>query len=202
MKTTICCIVLAMLFSNCSKMAETVIDKGLSPNTGPSKFIQYTIQKGNQYSDQGIYEPIETGELKFAVKFDSSAIYETKIPQNQYDINKLFGFSDNNADHHQYSARVGWAWNDNALRLYAYVYNQGIRESKEIGTIAIGSIANCSIKVDGSQYIFKINELQVEMPRLSVTEKAKGYQLYPYFGGDEAAPHPINIWIRMIDEAK
>src|SRR5688572_1606016 len=138
MKTTICCIVLAMLFSNCNKMAETVIDKGLSPNTDPSKFIQYTIQKGNQYSDQGIYAPIETGELKFAVKFDSSAIYETKIPQNQYDINKLFGFSDNNADHHQYSARVGWAWNDNALRLYAYVYNQGVRESREIGTIAIG----------------------------------------------------------------
>ncbi|MGZ5189882.1 MAG: hypothetical protein ACXWCZ_02620 [Flavisolibacter sp.] len=202
MKATIYCIALTMLFSSCSKMAETVLDKGLSINTNPSKFIQYTIQKGNQFSDQSIYAPIETAELKFAVKFDSSAIYKTISAENQYDINKLFGFSDNNAEHHQYSARIGWGWSDNSLRLYAYVYNQGIRESKEIGTIAVGSTANCSIKVQGKQYVFKVNELKVEMPRLSETERASGYQLYPYFGGDETAPHLINIWIRMIDEAK
>ena len=202
MKATIFCIAVAMLFTSCNKMAETVLDKGLSTNTNPSKFIQYSIKQGNQYCDQSMYVPVETSEMKFEVKFDSSAMYKTKLEENQYDINKLFGFSDNNAEHHQYSARIGWAWNDNALRLYAYVYNQGIRESKEIGTIAIGSIANCSIKVEGNLYIFKVNSLQVEMPRLSETKKAIGYQLYPYFGGDEAAPHPIHIWIRMIDEAK
>jgi hypothetical protein len=34
------------------------------------------------------------------------------------------------------------------------------------------------------------------MPRLASTRKAKGYQLYPYFGGDEVAPHLINIWVK------
>ena len=198
MKATIFCIAVAMLFSSCSKMAETVLDKGLSPNNDPSQFIQYTIQQGKQYCDQTAYIPIETNEVKFAVKFDSSAIYHTKLAENQYDINKLFGFSDNNADHHQYSARIGWGWSDNALRLYAYVYNQGVRDSKELGTIAIDTEANCSIRVKGDVYVFTANELSVEMPRLSTGDKAKGYQLYPYFGGDEVAPHKINIWIRTL----
>jgi hypothetical protein len=34
------------------------------------------------------------------------------------------------------------------------------------------------------------------MPRAAATVKAKGYRLYPYFGGDETAPHDITISIR------
>jgi hypothetical protein len=34
------------------------------------------------------------------------------------------------------------------------------------------------------------------MPRKSTTIKAVGYKLYPYFGGDELAPHPVSIWIK------
>jgi hypothetical protein len=37
------------------------------------------------------------------------------------------------------------------------------------------------------------------MSRTAATEKAKGYRLYPYFGGDELAPHQINIWIKNLD---
>jgi hypothetical protein len=202
MKATIFYIAVVMLFTSCKKMTETVLDKGLYTDHLPSKFIEYNIQQGNQFCDQSEYVPVEISEMNFAVRFDSSAIYQTIIPENQYDINKLFGFSDNNAEHHQYSARIGWAWNDNALRLYAYVYNKGIRHSKEIGMIPIGKTANCSIKIEGNLYLFTVNDTKLEMPRLSTTEKARGYQLYPYFGGNETAPHPINIWIRMIDEAK
>jgi hypothetical protein len=41
-----------------------------------------------------------------------------------------------------------------------------------------------------------VNGITTQLPRLATTEKAKGYQLYPYFGGDEAAPHQVNIWIK------
>ncbi|MEO5783498.1 MAG: hypothetical protein ABIQ07_09520 [Ginsengibacter sp.] len=34
------------------------------------------------------------------------------------------------------------------------------------------------------------------LPRTSTTAKAIGYKLYPYFGGDETAPHEIDIWIK------
>jgi hypothetical protein len=197
MKATILCIAVAMLFASCSKMADTVIDKVSTPNNS-SGFTKYTIRQGNQYCDESGYAAVETSEMKFIVKFDSSAIYETKLPENQNDINKLFGFSDNNADHHQFSARIGWRWNDRALRLFAYVYNNGVMTSNEISSVKIGDEINCSIRVAANNYVFRVNETSSTMPRASTTENAKGYQLYPYFGGDETAPHEINIWIKQI----
>src|SRR5207237_2688590 len=104
MKATTLCIVVAMLFASCRKLTDVVIDKVSTP-TNSSGFIKYTIRQGNQYCDQSGFAAVETSEMKFVVKFDSSPIYQTKFSENQYDINKLFGFSDNNADHHQFSAR-------------------------------------------------------------------------------------------------
>jgi hypothetical protein len=34
------------------------------------------------------------------------------------------------------------------------------------------------------------------MPRKSPLPRARGYKLFPYFGGQEAAPHAVRIWIR------
>ena len=134
--------------------------------------------------------------MKFTVRFDSSAIYQTTDRENQYDINKLYGFSDNNMDHHQYSARFGWRWSDGALRLFAYVYNEGKVESKELSAVNIGEEIHCSIKVQSDTYLFSLNNQLTEMPRKSTTLTGKGYQLYPYFGGDELAPHEVDIWIK------
>lgn len=185
-------------FVSCSKMTEAIVDKTSTSNTPPGQFTRYTIEKGNQYCNGNNYKPVEISELRFVVKFDSSAIYETRLAENQYDINKLYGFSDNNADHHQYSARFGWRWSGNALRLFAYIYNKGVVTSKELTTVAIGEENNCSIKVTSTNYVFTVNEITGQLPRMATTEKAEGYQLYPYFGGDEVAPHRINIWIKNL----
>jgi hypothetical protein len=185
----------ALLLASCKKMAETIIDKG---NSGSGNFLKYSIRQGQQYCDQNSFRLVETSEMKFVVKFDSSAIYQTQSAENQYDINKLYGFSDNNTDHHQYSARFGWRWSENALRLFAYVYNEGAVSSMELTTIAIGVETTCSIKVTPTSYLFTVNGATQPMPRMASTEKGKGYQLYPYFGGDELAPHDINIWIKNI----
>lgn len=188
----------AVLFlSGCKKAAEAIIEKATS-TTGTSDFIRYTIPKGKQYADQSIYKPVETGEMKFMVRFDSSAVYQTRLAENQYDINKLYGFSDNNSDHHQYSARFGWRWSGGALRLFAYVYNEGVVSSKELAIADIGKEINCSIQVTASSYLFTVNSTTERMPRMAGTPKAKGYQLYPYFGGDEAAPHDVTIWIKSL----
>jgi hypothetical protein len=143
-----------------------------------------------------VYKPVTISEMKFVVRFDSSSIYSAQLGENQYDINKLYGFSDNNEDHHQFSARFGWRWSDSALRLFAYVYNKGVVSSKELGKIRIGTDINCSIQVADSNYIFKLNGASAQMPRMSTTPQGSGYQLYPYFGGNEVAPHDINIWIK------
>ena len=201
MKSLSSTVVIGMLFlfSSCKKAVEAVIDHG-SNTTPANTWIEYTIQKGQHYADQNGVQLVQYNEQKFTVRFDSSAIYQTVDSSNQEDINKLYGFSDNNADHELYSARFGWNWARNALRLYAYIYNNGVRSSQEITSIAIGPQYECSIKVSADQYIFSANNVTIVMPRSSTTPEGEGYKLYPYFGGDETAPHEIEIWIEEVSD--
>jgi hypothetical protein len=196
MKASIIFMAAIVFLSGCKKMAESILDDALSGQDNQSEV--FTIKKGNHYSGNNHFKMIDAAEMRFVVKFDSSAIYNSLLPENQNDINKLYGFSDNSSDHHQFSARFGWRWSNGALRLFAYVYNLGKVSSKEIGTIAIGKEINCSIMAAGNEYIFHMNDKSVEMPRLSATPQIKGYQLYPYFGGNEPAPHDITIRITPV----
>lgn len=197
-------LVALLTFTSCSKQLDAIHDKISQPgietdttNTGSVKsYILYTIPQGHQYCDKNAYAAVQYAELSFKVKFDSSAIYTTQAASNQKDVNKLYGFSDNNAAHHDYSARFGWRWSDNALRLFAYTYNKGTLSIKELGTVALGIENDCSIKVQGENYVFILNGVTVNMARAATTPTAQGYQLYPYFGGDETAPHDVRIWIK------
>jgi hypothetical protein len=200
MKNNLVILSIAMLvLSSCSKeIVKTQTDisgKKESPST-LNNYVLYTIQKGQQYCDKTTFVPVKCSQLSFKVKFDSSAIYKTIADSNQYDINKLYGFADNKADHHAYSARFGWRWSNNALRLFAYVYNKSEMSFKELGTAQIGAENTCSIKVSGNEYIFSLNGAETKMPRASTTTLAEGYKLFPYFGGNESAPHTISIWIK------
>lgn len=202
MKNPILCLAAGlMLLSSCQKAADAIIeniqDSSSDAVASSSGFIKYTIAKGEHYAGNNAYKAIETSELKFIVRFDSTAIYQSQKAENQYDINKLYGFSDNNAHHHTYSARFGWSWNQGALRLYGYIYNEGKVSSQELAAIPIGVEVHCAIKVVGNAYQFFLNDrLAATMPRKATTPKASGYLLYPYFGGDEVAPHNVYIWIK------
>ncbi len=187
-----------LLFTSCNKTVDQLIERSLTSKAETSKYLTYRIKQGEHYADHNDYSPIETSELKFVVKFDSSAIYTSKDVVNQFDINKLYGFSDNNTHHHQYSARFGWSWTNSALHLYAYVYNEGVVVKEDLGTAPLNTEISCSIKVEESDYLFRMNDKIMSMPRKSTTPKAKGYRLYPYFGGDETAPHDITIQIKNL----
>ena len=202
--------VVFLFVTSCSKSIVTPADESNAKNTDieirkgkpvkpptTSSYTTYTIQQGAHYCDQSTIKSVRTSEMKFAVKFDESAQYTTVIANNQYDINKLYGFSEG-FDNQYNSARIGWNWYDNALHLHAYVYNKGVRMYEEIKTVAIGANIQCSIKVSGSSYIFTVDGVQVTMPRGLSTNSASGYQQYPYFGGDETAPHKITILIQNL----
>lgn len=189
-------IIMLLSLVSCQKKMST--EKTDPPTGDTAHFVKYIILKGDQYCNYSSFTHVNIDELSFVVKFDSSAIYKTKDPKNQSDINKLLGFSDNNSLHHDFSARFGWNWKKEALHLYAYDYNNGVRGSKDLGTIDLGTENNCSIKVNGSSYIFTLNGNSLTMPRESTTPNGSGYKLYPYFGGDEVAPHRIFIWIKEL----
>lgn len=197
MKASILFIAAVLCCTGCKKIADVIVDKATTIK--PGQFTKFTIRSGQQYCDGNVYKTIDTDKLDFVVRFDSSAIYQNQSPENQYDINKLFGFSDNGMDHHQFSARFGWRWSEGALRLFAYVYNEGKLISKELTQVKIGEEIRCSITAGAGTYTFSAGDVQYRMPRSSVTEKARGYQLYPYFGGDETAPHDIHIWIKLVE---
>ncbi len=187
--------IVLLMVTSCSKQ-EVADEITTPPPPAVPTFVEYTIQKGNQNCDQNLFRPVSVTEMKFMVRFDSTAKYQTILPIHQTDINKLYGFSDNNTDHHQFSARFGWRWLNNQLQLFAYVYNNGVNVSQQIGTVTIGSENYCSIKVNGNHYVFTLNSTMLTMPRNSSTTVGLGYKLYPFFGGSEVAPHRISIWIK------
>ncbi|MEJ7609539.1 MAG: hypothetical protein WKF88_00010 [Ferruginibacter sp.] len=192
--------VLLFLLLSCKKESISTVPEVITdPAPVPViPFTKYTIGAGQQFSAGNAFLQTSYSELKFMVKFDNSAVYTTTDPANQYDINKLYGFADNNAHHQQFSARFGWRWSDQKLRLFAYVYNNGVRDSRELGIINIGEEINCKIKITPTAYIFSMNAITESLPRTATTAKAEGYRLYPYFGGNESAPHEINIWIKEL----
>ena len=198
MKNNLLLPVLILFTFSCCTKEKTITQKQTVATIPVTGFSKYTIKKGAQFANENAYVQSNYSELKFIVKFDSSAIYKSITAENQFDINKLYGFSDNNSGHHQFSARFGWRWSDNALRLFGYVYNNGVRDSKELGTVKIGAENICSIKISLTAYIFSLNGKIETLPRSSTTLTAVGYKLYPYFGGNEYAPHDIFIWIKEL----
>lgn len=173
------------LFSSCAK-------------TTSDGFTEYIIRQGNHYAEGNIPKLISNTALHFMAKFDSSCIYTTINPDNSGDINKLYGFSDCGNGHQESSARVGWVWNGQVVELYAYCYAGGIRSSRKIGAVAIGEVKELAIAVNGNQYVFICDGQQTVMTRYCNTPAYNGYQLYPYFGGDETAPHDIHVFIKEL----
>lgn len=189
----------ALSLAGCSKAIDAVEQKVANSVTTqpPAGTVAYTIPAGAHYCTQSGIRAVDLTEQNFVVRFDSSAIYRSTDPTNQYDINKLWGFTDNNGtDPLQYSARFGWRWSDGALRLFGFVHNAGVFTEKELGTLALNTEAQCRIQVKPAWYVFTLNGHSDSLARTATTPTGKGYQLFPYFGGDEAAPHAVTIWIR------
>ena len=197
---TICLYACVFFLTQCTKKFDKTdsglgVVKEIEPKTG--EYSTYTIQKGSHYCDQNLVRSIAISEMKFMVKFDSSAIYQAELPENQYAINKLWGFSEG-TDNHYTSARIGWSWSDNALRLYGYAYVSGQLHYQEITAVTIGTEISCSIKLAAETYLFAVNGVSVNLPRGPSSSQAIGYQQYPYFGGNEVAPHLITILIKSL----
>lgn len=171
---------------------------GNTPSFGDD-YITYKISKGNHEIDNNSNGLFTGNEMKFQAIFDSTCIYKTVDPGNQFDINKLMGFSDCSSQHHENSARFGWNWKENALHIYAYIYVAGQRQEKELGTAELGKTASFKLSTLNNTYIFVYNGNTTIMPRHCSGGLGIAYKLLPYFGGDEAAPQDIKIKIRNIE---
>ncbi|WP_162426410.1 hypothetical protein [Pontibacter pudoricolor] len=187
-------IVVLSLFVLYSCKTDTVIPVA---TTSEPDTIVYTIKKG-EHDTKSPLTLRTVSTLKFEATFNASAVYQTIEKVNQADINKLYGISDCNTDHHSNSARYGWRWYNNHLEIHAYTYLNKVRKSELVGVVELNKPYSYEIQLLDNKYVFKLNDKTVELPR-HCTGKGESYQLYPYFGGDEVAPHDITIAIKELE---
>lgn len=154
----------------------------------------YIIKQGSHVSGNHV-SAVTKNHLKFQTIFDDSAIYTTQAPDNQGDINKLYGFSDCDSTHQDNSARFGWRWFNNQLEIHAYTYVDGIRSSQYIKNVNLNQSHVYQLNIVSDHYEMIVDDTKVSMPRGCSTSSILKYKLFPYFGGDEVAPHDIKIII-------
>lgn len=166
-----------------------------------SEFVEpyesFIIPEGTHQGNFPI-QLLEGNNLSFTAIFDESAIYETIDPVNQYDINKLMGFAECNDHHHTNSARFGWRYLEGNLEIHSYVYNHGTWTNQFLGNVSLNEPHHFSIQLLNRQYSFTLdNNPSVILERTNKCERGAYYMLFPYFGGDEVAPHNITIKIKQ-----
>lgn len=156
----------------------------------------YTIKKGNHSS--GIHFGTFKGKsLSLSFQFDDGAIYTTKDPANQLDTNKLAGFTDcNSLSPTENSARLGWRWLNQRIEIMAYVDYKGKHYFNVLGHTFPGEVSTGSIKLENNKYAFYYKGNKVLMDRHCSKSNMVGFELYPYFGGQETAPKDVKIWVR------
>ncbi len=161
-------------------------------------FEVYRIEAGKHQSTTKIMA-LQTKGIHFQARFNESAIYTTEIAENQYDINKLLGFSDCNSHHHENSARFGWRWADDELQIFAYVYSDGERIMEYLGSVPLNETVEYQLLISDDFYAFSINGGEPRLiKRANNCNAGFYYMLFPYFGGNEKAPHDIDISVRML----
>jgi hypothetical protein len=159
------------------------------------EFEMFTIQQNEHYSNQRHIESLQSNSLYFKARFDETAEY-TLDDGFQDSKNKLLGFSDCNSDHHENSARFAWQWYNNTIEIYAYCYVDGLRVEKFLGSVNKGEVASYEIQLSSRSYTFIFKDQKTVIERKSKCDVGAYLMLWPYFGGQMAAPHDINIFLK------
>lgn len=205
MKRLLYFFIIVTIIISCKKEDPKAPAQTVNPNPNPQPnpnpadtFTTYIIKQGKNFCENNGYALFSQSIIKFKVIFDSSCIYTNVDPNNQADINKLYGFADCNSFHQINSARFGWNWNDGKMRLHAYCYVDSIRQFKELGTVELNKEITCSLETLPGKYVFTLNGKKDTVERHCTDTIAIGYKLLPYFGGDESAPHEVRIKIKEL----
>jgi len=160
-------------------------------------FKVYTIPEGEHSSGNFINHPVNS-KITFDFILDESAIYESEIAENQHDVNKIYGMSDFGVRHQKYSIRLGWRYINGEIQLCWLRHEESRHSSGTIRTIEIDEIYNAVINITTFYY-----QVVIDGDTTFVRRRPEGnwglvrrYYLYPYFGGNEYAPHDITIRIK------
>ena len=165
---------------------------------------QFLIKKGKHSAKGWNVGLTLSRKLSFRAKLNESCLYHFG-DVDDYDINKLFGFS-TTWFHHRQSARVGWRVKGDKFEILTYSYNNGERENKEtdiLGVVEPGEMFFCTIEDTEKEYVYTFQKGFNENVVTKWDAKQKDwflfhYLLFPYFGGNKSAPHDMRILIEKL----
>lgn len=170
---------------------------------------EYKLKKGN-FRSSGLHIGLHIGttEETYKVKFSKECLYTPIDWEN--DWNKLCGWS--YGMHHKNSIRVCWRpqmvdgldFNNQLtgnIELCIYVYENSVRLISE-KTLVVGAEKEYEFTLKHN--IFD-NSIVLNFPQLGngtsmryTTKPSWGYRLFPYFGGNNPAPHDMSIELERL----
>jgi hypothetical protein len=156
------------------------------------------IKKGKHYSGFSL-PSISFGEktISKVLSFSESCRYDLKS-EDQLDVNKLFGIG-YLPSHHQFSCRFGWRYDltNEKMEILAYWYDSGKRYFEHLCWLEIGQRrAVFTIKATKEKHYLSVEtDGNAFTKTLDFGIKMIGYELKPFFGGNQAAPHDMIIYI-------
>jgi hypothetical protein len=153
------------------------------------KSTSFKIKKGAHKSSYSLTYT-DKKSFSFFVKFDETCVYKTVDATNQEDVNKLIGISDG-FSHTKNSARFGWRYLNGKLEILGYTHFNGKFNFEKICDLEIGKEYQCDLVI-GEDYKFSVAGKTISMDRFP-KKSGFNYYLWPYFGGNETAPHDIEI---------
>jgi hypothetical protein len=137
------------------------------------------------------------------VIFANNCRYE--LPgDDQLDTNKLFGIGYFPGFHHKDSARFGWRYlrGSGKMEVMAYCYDRGKRIIESVASIEVGQVYRLKLNIMENEYLFSVEESGGKIIGQTIIarrhSKKLQYGLWPFFGGNQTAPHYMTILIDKI----
>lgn len=134
--------------------------------------------------------------IRYDISFTESCKYNIGS-SDQGDVNKLFGIGFY-PYHRINSVRFGWNYDKGyTIRIHAYWYIDGIRFMRYMGEVPIGKTYTYIITPTAKSHNLHImgTGLYTNVP---VPCNRFSYLLGPYFGGNQVAPHDMEILMKRI----
>lgn len=166
--------------------------------------MNYHIIKGTHFSNLGLhFDPLlgKKKHVEFRFKFDSSCLYDLGN-ENNYDINKLFGISI--GYHMNNSFRMGWRCVNGKLELHRFIHLNGKMqlENTFIQEIEVDQMYGGRFEREENKITLFLSNMDPdneEVPYKFVqyfdSKCWFSYCLFPYFGGNEPAPHNMEVYL-------
>ena len=167
----------------------------------------YLIKQGNHYCNVSIFERIFSVGYKmkrifFKFKFHPECWWTPARNSDDNDLNKLYGLSFGLNSDHSDSVRLAWKPDFNVsgkIDIYGYIYDKladSQHLSQYITSVQTGEDCLANIASNGDKYEFRVNTVNAEMANTH-PDPGLCFRLFPYFGGNNTAPHDMTIEIEF-----